>query len=443
MFRLTTLALLASVGLLSAQITVTRIVQSGDPAPGSAGNFPNSFANGFPAVRADGTVSFIGSQTSVPRVYTGTGIGNVSLVVNNGAAIPGGGTFLDFGTSTAIGAAGVVFWGANATTSPTIQGIYLSNGTTVNTIADLTMMAPGQTVNFTGFSSAQMPAISGNAIGFRGTFTGGSGIYVSNAGSLSRIADTTTAIPSGVGNFTTINANMSITGNLAVFRGNGSSSQQGVYLRDYSSAANPLIRVTDRSLNLPGTAALITTIFEPSVANSRIVFIASAGTDTQRVVQYTWNNSNSSPSFVETVLSKTGDPVPEQNGLLFTGYQGFTPVAGNLTAFIGRFNDGSNRTGIYVHDGASLHRIVDTTLSVDGKAISSMLLGMNGVAGNFVTYQLGFDNGTSGIYRAEITPIPEPACMGVITLAGLLCALRRKRCKVSGERRGVSSLWFS
>jgi hypothetical protein len=420
-------------------LTIARVAQSGDTPPGSAVPFANAFANGFPAVHSPGTVSFVGNLSSVPSVYTGVGGGPLTLAVANGTVIPdgGGANFLDFGVSTGNGAGGVAFWGANATASPTLQGIYLTSGGTTTRVADTTLTAPGQATVFTGFSSAQMTAVNGTNVAFRGTFSGGSGLYARFGGSLVRVADTTTVIPNGTGNFTSLNSNQALNGNVAVFRGTGASSQQGVYLRDLSNGANPLLRVTDRTLNLPGTANLITTIFEPTISGNAISFIASAGTGTQRVVRYLWNGSNTTPAFTESVVTKTGDAVPEQGGLLFTGYQGFAPSdAGNL-AVIGRFNNGADQTGIYFHDGTTLYRVIDTTQLLDNKGISSLLLGQDGVAGNTVTFQVLFTDNTQGIYSATFTPVPEPA--GLLGLAGLVWWGRRYRRQSAAQRANPSS----
>jgi hypothetical protein len=53
-------------------------------------------------------------------------------------------------------------------------------------------------------SSAQMTAVNGYNVAFRGAFSGGSGLYARFGGSLVRVADTTTAIPNGTGNFTAL-----------------------------------------------------------------------------------------------------------------------------------------------------------------------------------------------------------------------------------------------
>jgi hypothetical protein len=428
-----TLAGVATAAANAQTFTTSRVVQSGDTPPGSATPFGNSFANGFPAVHATGTVSFIGNVSGVPRVYSGVGGGPLTLRVDNGSLIPdgGGATFLDFGSSTSIGTGGVAFWGANATSSPTLQGVYLNTGgTTVTRIADTTTTAPGQASAFTSFSSGQIPSVNGSNVAFRAAYSGGSGLYARYDGSLVRVADTGTAIPGGTGNFTSLNSNQVLSGATAVFRGTGASSQQGVYLRDLSSATNPLIRVTDKTLTLPGTAGVITTIFEPTASGNTVRFIASAGTGTQRVVSYAWNGSNTSPSFAEGVVSKTGDAVPGQAGLTFTGYQGFVSSDGPYTAFIGRFNNGADRTGVYWHDGTDLYRVIDQTQTLDGKTISSLLLGPDAVAGDFVTFQALFTDSTQGVYVVQFTPVPEPGFVfaaSALALTGLTAVRRYRR----------------
>ncbi|MGL4419235.1 MAG: DUF7453 family protein, partial [Gemmataceae bacterium] len=330
---------------------------------------------------------------------------------------------------TSRSSSGTLFWGANATTAPTLQGIYQSNGTTLTRIADTTQNAPGPNTPFTGFSSGQLPATTGTIATFRGTFSGGSGLYANNAGTLERIVDTTVAIPGGVGNFqptSNFAGNTTISGTTAVFRASGSSSQQGIYLRDIAQPTNPVVRITDKTQLLPGTTNLITTIFEPTISGTKIRAIASAGTGTQRIVQYEWNGSSSAPSFAPTVLVKFGDAVPEQPGQTFVNFTAFVPGEGEHVFFNGAFNDGLARTGIYWFDGTTTRRIIDTTQQLDGKSITSLLMGQDGASGNFVTFQALFSNGTQGIYRVNYTPIPEPGLVFGTVLGGI--AFSRWRC---------------
>lgn len=424
----TTLVIIAvSPWGLTQNFTIGRIAQSGDSQPASSTPFANSFANGFPAVHTDGTVSFVGNVSSVPRVYSGVAGGPLSLRVDQGVAMPGGGanTFADFGASTGIGTAGIAFWGANAASSPTLSGMYLVNPVgVVSRLADTTVIPPGQATPFTSFSTGQMASVNGTNVAFRGAYSGGSGVYAFLNGAIERVADTSLAIPNGTGNFSALTGtNATLSGSTAIFRGSGASSQQGIYLRDLSSSANPLIRVADRTMALPGTATPMTNIFEASVSGTNIQFIASAGTGTQRVVRYGWNGSSSAPAFTESVLTKFGDAVPGQATATFTGYGGFVPTDNGNSAVLGNFAGGS---GIYWHDGTTLSRVVDTTQQLDGKSITSLLLGQDAVAGNFLTFQALFSDSTQGIYVVQVVPVPEPAAH-VAVVGGLAWAVRRRR----------------
>ena len=45
----------------------------------------------------------------------------------------------------------------------------------------------------------------------------------------------------------------------------------------------------------------------------------------------------------------------------------------------------------------------------------------------FLTYRLTFTDGSSGIFRSSITPVPEPASAGLIAAAGLAALAWLKR----------------
>jgi hypothetical protein len=141
----------------------------------------------------------------------------------------------------------VAFYGAG---SGGQQGIYLQNrlipGDPIR-IADLNTPIPNGSGNFLSFAGEPAiptdplipsdPTISGDNVVFYGAGSGGQrGIYVLINSLRLRVADTSTAIPGGSGNFTGftrpgIPPNPIISGDNAVFYGEGSGGQQGVYAR--------------------------------------------------------------------------------------------------------------------------------------------------------------------------------------------------------------------
>jgi hypothetical protein len=412
-----------------------RVVQSGDSPSGSTDVFTTNFPTGFAAIW-NGQVVFNGQVNdgiaNRRGFYSGFAGGSTTPLVSIGDAIPGGGgaTFQDFGTSPAIGSIGFAFVGYNAATSATLQGIYLRSGNLLSVIADSNTAVPGGLLgNFTGFSSGQILTINGSTVAFRATFTGGSGIYMRYNGTLITTADTTMAIPNGMGNFSTLSSNQSVSGSNVAFRASGASMQQGIYFKDLTNLANPLIRVTDKTQILPGTVdTIITNMNDPAVTGNDVYAMVRAATGTDRIVRYAWNGSNSTPAFASTVIAEFGGAAPGPiAGSTFTTFPGFISADAGRIAFQANYNDGGSRSGIFLYDGTTLHNVINNGPLLDGKVVSSFLWGSNGLSGDTLTFTVFFADSTRGIYTA--TFIPEPTLlMGLAVIA--VPMLRRRIGKV-------------
>jgi hypothetical protein len=118
---------------------------------------------------------------------------------------------------------------------------------TLSTLADTATQIPGGTGTFTSFNPVGEPGdpyrSAGNTV-FWGAGIGQQGIYASLFGTLTRIADLTTAIP-GVTDkfFTSASAPVIFGGNVA-FIGNGDGSQ-GIYVRFWPQ--DPIKVVADQT----------------------------------------------------------------------------------------------------------------------------------------------------------------------------------------------------
>jgi hypothetical protein len=125
---------------------------------------------------------------------------------------------------------------------------------------------PGGSGNYTNLPSAA--SLSGSNVAFFGAGAGGQqGIYARSSGVLARVADTNTAIPGGSGNFITFSPpspitppNPIISGDNVAFFGSGSGNQQGVYAKISGS----LTKVADTNTAIPGGIGNFTTFFPPN-----------------------------------------------------------------------------------------------------------------------------------------------------------------------------------
>jgi hypothetical protein len=181
-------------------------------------------------------------------------------------AIPEGtGTFTGFPNAPAIDGGDVSVF---ATGVDGQQGIYRFGRPTPPPIkvADLNTAvpdAPEGVTTFTGFSGA--PVIRGDSVAFVGTGTDWQGIYRFVPPNPVRVADLSTPIPNGTGSFTGfIPVDPCIDGSLVVVSGSGSGGQEGVYAVDVAlPAPPPIMPIADTSTEIPGGSGNFTG-FNPS-----------------------------------------------------------------------------------------------------------------------------------------------------------------------------------
>jgi hypothetical protein len=123
----------------------------------------------------------------------------------------------------AIDNGSVVFVGFN----PGVIGIYSNIGGALNRLADTSTPIPGSPDDF--FVTFGPAVISDGTLAFKASGSGGqNGIYAGIGGGLSKLADTSTPIPGGSGDFTIFENPVISTGYVA-FRGFG-DGQIGIYI---------------------------------------------------------------------------------------------------------------------------------------------------------------------------------------------------------------------
>jgi len=114
---------------------------------------------------------------------------------------------------------------------------------TITKIADTNTAIPNGSGNFTGFGAV---SLDGQDVAFRGLGgSGQDGEYLFDQGVLNRIADTSTAIPNGVGNFMNFSPISLDSGNFAFVV--GENNQKGIY----TNLGGSLRKVVDRNTAIP------------------------------------------------------------------------------------------------------------------------------------------------------------------------------------------------
>src|SRR5262249_39344929 len=128
-------------------------------------------------------------------------------------------------------------------------GVYASLAGTITPVAtNLTTVPGGTGGSFTSFGIT--PSISGSKVAFYGASSGRTGIYQwTQAGGLTRVADTTTSVPGGSGTFSGFSLGgstipISLDGGHIAFVGLNAIGQAGVYT-DLTGSLTKVIAVGD------------------------------------------------------------------------------------------------------------------------------------------------------------------------------------------------------
>ncbi len=454
------------VGARTADIVLTATRVEGSYNDGYADNLS------FQLAPAQSTATFAGTSTAIP--------GGTGTFTSLGAPSLSGGKVAFLGTGTG-GQSGIY---RIIPQEPTIPQEPIR-------IADLNTSIPNGTGNFTGLSA---PRLSGNNVAFHGMGTGGqNGIYVTipqdpvSPQDPIRIADLTTAIPNGTGNFTAFTIGTEapapkISGESVVFLGAGMGGQQGVY----GKFGGALLRLADTATSIPGGTGTFSSFGavalpqdplipqDPTAPQDpvRVGFIGFGAGGQQGIYDYSAGTLSAVFNTATAIPSGTGtftgfgslslapqEPTAPQDplraafiGLGSGGQQGVystidTPLAlvadldtpipfglGNFTGFetvsasetdvaFLATGDGG-QLGIYNLLGGSLLKVVDLSDTIDGKTIIDLDLTSTG-AFNPIAYQATFSDGSQGIYTS--TPAPEPGSAVLLAGGGVLLGLRRRR----------------
>ena len=160
-------------------------------------------------------------------------------------------------------------------------------------LADVTTAIPDGTGNFTSFFP-QLSTHGGEAAVLAAGSGGQQGIYRLSQGPPIKVADLNTAIPEGTGNFTSFPlASPAISSGNVAFVGNGSAGQQGVY----RGMTGPPIKLADLNTAIPGGSGNFTSFLvqgppiAPAISGENVAFIAGGSGGQQGVYRVLANRS--------------------------------------------------------------------------------------------------------------------------------------------------------
>ena len=329
-------------GMLNLVADLNTVVPGGGGGTFTSIQTPVSIGNGEVAFRAFGGSGQEGIYTNVGGVLT--------LVANQSTAVPdgGGGTFTDFRDPVSPADGKVAFFGEGGTGE---TGIYSDAGGMLELVADENTTVPdGGGGNFVSFGGPV--SLGGGAVAFIGRGNAGlRGIYSNATGSLARVADTTTVVPSGGGGtFTLFEQLVSLGGGDVAFIGEGGTGQEGIY----NNIGGGVTLVANLDSLIPGgggeTFGRISAI--ASLGGGEVVFL---GFDDSNDVLGIYNNAGGMGMLA--LVADLSTLVPGGGGRTFTDYEVPVSIGGGDIAFRGF--DGSRQEGIYSHIGGMLATVVD------------------------------------------------------------------------------------
>jgi len=396
------LLVMIPVGGRGDMITFTKIADENTTVPGGVGTY--SGLSSIAAISGD-TVAFLGTDAgSNMGVYIGDGAG-VTAVADVNTAIPSGtGNFTTPLTFPAISGSTVALIGLGASAQ---QGVYAGSPGSLIRIADRTTAIPGGAGNFVDFNQV-------NVLGSTVAFKTPEGVYTGSGGGVTMIADKATAIPGGSGNFARFD-DIDIDGGAVTFVADDASFNQGLYL----SSGGSLSVLVEAGDLLPGGSSTFLEFYSPSMSGNSVMFYG---------LDALWNGGlyRTTGGSVTTVAD-SNTPVPDGTGN-FSDF-GAGSLAGNAVVFSGA---AAGQGGIYLFQDGAYSKIIDLNDTLGGKSISSLQLGSGGFDGNTLGFYARFTDDSTAIYRADLTfgaqAVPEPSGVFLLITGGLLVFGLHRQC---------------
>jgi hypothetical protein len=286
-----------------------------------------------------------------------------------------------------------------------ISGILLVAGPasaeiTFTKIADTSTPIPGGAGNFTGFGIASV--IDAGEVAFLGFGSAGfEGVYTSVGGPLSVVADTDTLVPGGAVEFSGFEDWLSLEAGQVAFHAMSPAFNEGIY----TNVGGSLNLVADLNTPNPAGVGNFTSVFYPSISGGNVAFRASGPGDT-------------GPNGIFTdigglhAVADTNTAIPGGTGN-FTDFSRFPSLDGGNVAFRG--SGSSGQEGIYTDIGGSLNVMLDTTTPYPGGGSMSVFgedVSLDGT--DLVFHALQPDGQTATVIGGSLnivvdfdTPIPD------------------------------------
>lgn len=383
--------------LTAKDYTFTKIVEEGDPVPGGTGGFTAfSTAN---AALSNGIVVFQGEDESSGEGIYRVSSGSISMVADNSGTPPP--VFNSFLTSFDILNSTILYLGRDSSDDDVI---YLDEDGTATLVLGPEISLPSANSetfsSFGGSDPMQLVEMESGELGFsfKGRGDSTTGIYTYIGGILSKVADTTDTAPSTATQFTYFGETVMDSNGDVVFEADPDSTGGSAV---FGLIDGTLVIIADGTMEVPGGSGNnFSRTDEPWIKNGCILFEGIEDvTDIKGIYLKTQgssdptlivNESTIAPGTSETLTDFGTDSVAIANGLIY---------------FSAEYSGGE---GIYCieKDGTNLTKIIDTSDTLDGRAIDpddGFTIEHTGYDGTSLVFLVTFDvSDTKAIYRADI-----------------------------------------
>ncbi len=291
---------------------------------------------------------------------------NFTKIADTDTLVPGGtGTFSEFEGPPVISGSNVAFPGSD---SLTFDGLYLHDGGTLSAVADRTTAIPGEpTLNFTSFDNDL--SIDGSTVAFEAFANNLASplpavenmILTFQGGSLTIRAfeDRTLVPPANSVPFSDVDDPMIRAGAIG-FLGNDDASDEGIFLE----TGGTIMRIMDHSSPVPGLATYNFSSFDTNTSFDGTTLAGESdivdGTNTDEIV-FTVLPGGGVISVAQTVSTL----IPGKLSEIFDDLAEPSIDQGTV-AFGG--SDASGNEGIYTDEGGSLRLVADENTTVPGRS---------------------------------------------------------------------------
>ena len=373
-------------------------------------------------------------STEATGIYRAAGDGPLEALVVAGDAVPAGtGSFESFEplivNAPRLHGGAVAFVGNAANEQ---RGVYrldyseAQNTVQLKKIVDRNDDVPSTTGKFVYFGE---PLIFGQLVAFGASGQGGGAYVAGPDGALTKVLGNDDEIPGGKGPF--LSSGMSDMSNgTAALVGHGdppdgvvfegTNVQRGIYLRGLDGGL--ITAVSDRTTPIPGQDDTFHVSVGPLLAAGSVVFhgrgtpvnepLGPFGSTQYKGIFRAVLPAEAGGEITITKLADTHDVMPGGEETFSTDFaNGFSSAYVSadgedvLLRGVGTTGDQKTRIGLYIHRGATgvLERIVDTTDTLSGVAITDLLISRQALSAGEIVFYAALANGSSGVFRARLS----------------------------------------